>query len=36
MKKINLPQAAGLTTPNPVTLVCTEKPGGPIFRSILV
>lgn len=28
MKKINLPQAAMLTSPNPVTLVCTQKPGG--------
>lgn len=28
MKKINLPQASGLTSPNPVTLVCTEKPDG--------
>ena len=28
MKKINLPQASGLTSPNPVTLVCTQKPDG--------
>lgn len=28
MKKINLPQAANLTSPNPVTLVCTQKPDG--------
>ncbi len=28
MKKISLPQASGLTSPNPVTLVCTEKPDG--------
>ncbi len=28
MKKINLPQAAMLTSPNPVTLVCTQKPDG--------
>ena len=28
MKKINLPQAAGLTCPNPVSLVCTQKPDG--------
>lgn len=28
MKKINLPQAARLTSPNPVTLVCTQKPDG--------
>ena len=28
MKKINLPQASGLTSPNPVTIVCTEKPDG--------
>jgi len=28
MKKINLPQAAKLTSPNPVTLVCTQKPDG--------
>ncbi len=28
MKKINLPQAANLTCPNPVTLVCTQKPDG--------
>lgn len=28
MDKINLPKAAKLTSPNPVTLVCTEKPDG--------
>ncbi len=28
MIKINLPQAAKLTSPNPVTLVCTQKPDG--------
>ncbi len=28
MEKINLPQASSLTSPNPVTLVCTEKPDG--------
>ncbi len=28
MEKINLPKAAMLTSPNPVTLVCTEKPNG--------
>lgn len=28
MEKINLPKAAKLTSPNPVTLVCTEKPDG--------
>ena len=28
MKKINLPQASRLTSPNPVTMVCTEKPYG--------
>lgn len=28
MKKINLPQAARLTSPNPLTLVCTQKPDG--------
>ena len=28
MKKINLPQVSGLTSPNPVTLVCTRKPDG--------
>ena len=28
MNKINLPKASGLTSPNPVTLVCTEKPDG--------
>ena len=28
MKQISLPQASRLTSPNPVTVVCTEKPGG--------
>jgi len=28
MEKISLPTAAKLTSPNPVTLVCTEKPDG--------
>ena len=28
MKKINLPQASVLTSPNPVSLVCTSKPDG--------
>ena len=28
MKKINLPQAAILTSPNPVTIVCTKSPNG--------
>lgn len=28
MQKINLPQAAKLTNPNPVSLVCTLKPDG--------
>lgn len=28
MKKINLPQASMLTSPNPVSLVCTSKPDG--------
>ena len=28
MKKINLPQASMLTSPNPVSLVCTRKPDG--------
>ena len=28
MNKINLPQASKLTSPNPVTLVCTQKPDG--------
>ena len=28
MNKISLPQAAGLTSPNPVTIVCTQKPDG--------
>lgn len=28
MKKITLPQASKLTSPNPVTVVCTLKPDG--------
>lgn len=28
MEKISLPQASQLTSPNPVTVVCTEKPDG--------
>ncbi|MBO5485139.1 MAG: flavin reductase family protein [Lachnospiraceae bacterium] len=28
MNKINLPQASKLTSPNPVTLVCTQRPDG--------
>ena len=28
MEKINLPKASSLTSPNPVTLVCTRKPDG--------
>ncbi len=28
MEQIKLPQAAVLTAPNPVTVVCTEKPDG--------
>lgn len=28
MEKIKLPHAARLTSPNPVTVVCTEKPDG--------
>lgn len=28
MKQINLPKASALTSPNPVTLVCTQKPDG--------
>lgn len=28
MEKISLPKASVLTSPNPVTLVCTEKPDG--------
>lgn len=28
MEKINLPKASLLTSPNPVTLVCTKKPDG--------
>lgn len=28
MKEITLPKASQLTSPNPVTVVCTEKPDG--------
>lgn len=28
MEKITLPKAAQLTSPNPVTIVCTQKPDG--------
>lgn len=28
MNKITLPQAARFTSPNPVTIVCTQKPDG--------
>ena len=28
MKKLSLPQASRLTSPNPVTVVCTRKPDG--------
>ena len=28
MNKINLPQVSRFTSPNPVTLVCTQKPDG--------
>lgn len=28
MKTISLPQASDLTSPNPVTIVCTQKPDG--------
>ena len=28
MKKLSLPQASRLTSPNPVTVVCTRKPYG--------
>ena len=28
MKKITLPEASAITSPNPVTIVCTEKPDG--------
>ena len=28
MENITLPKASGLTSPNPVTLVCTQKPDG--------
>ena len=28
MEKITLPKASNLTSPNPVTLVCTQKPNG--------
>ena len=30
MKKIDLPFASKLTSPNPVSLVCTQKPDGSI------
>ena len=33
MNKINLPQAAKLTSPNPVSLVCTQKPDGSTNRA---
>lgn len=28
MEKITLPKAAQLTSPNPVTIICTQKPDG--------
>ena len=28
MKEITLPKASKLTSPNPVTVVCTQKPDG--------
>ena len=28
MKKLSLPQASRLTSPNPVTVICTHKPDG--------
>ena len=28
MKEITLPKASQLTSPNPVTVVCTQKPDG--------
>ena len=28
MEKITLPKASALTSPNPVTIVCTQKPDG--------
>lgn len=28
MEKIRLPKASNLTSPNPVTIVCTQKPDG--------
>lgn len=28
MEKISLPKASGLTSPNPLTLVCTQRPDG--------
>ena len=28
MKQVGLPRASALTSPNPVTLVCTQKPDG--------
>lgn len=30
MEKISLPQASNLTSPNPVTIVCTQRPDGSI------
>ena len=30
MEKITLPKASALTSPNPVTIVCTQKPDGGI------
>ena len=35
MNKINLPQAAKLTSPNPVSLVCTQKPDGSTTPNML-
>ena len=32
MNKMNLPQAAKLTSPNLVTVVCTEKPEGSTIK----
>ena len=28
MEKITLPKASQMTSPNPVTIVCTQKPDG--------
>ena len=28
MQKINLPKASIMTSPNPVVLVCTQRPDG--------